>query len=188
MNTMYHLLIPLLLCVPLAASGSQEQEFEYAFTQGDAYYAFRGSFRVNAESDWVLNLIYDFHNLSEYTVGAQSVELIQQGENWYDVSYTYRKFFVLEHTSTWRRTLQPDDRKIVFVMLSSNNNLKIMPEILSSTGYYQIREEQDYCRVEYFQECTLEPGFLKRAYIREAKHEALTFLHAFHQYIEGKCE
>jgi hypothetical protein len=174
--------------VPLVVSGSQDKEFEYEFMQEDTSYAFRGSFLVHAESNCVIDLIYDFHNLSEYTLGAQSIELIQQGENWYDVSYTYRKFFVFENTSTWRRTLKPDEHKIVFEMLSSENNLKMMPEVLSSTGYYQIIQEEEHCRVEYFQECLLEPGLFKRAYISEAKQEAMKFLHAFKTYLERKCE
>ena len=169
-------------------SGSQEKDFEYEFIQEDTYYSFRGSFLVNAESDCVIDLIYDFNNLSEYTLGAQSVELIQQGDNWYDVSYTYRKFFIFENESTWRRTLKPDEQKIVFEMLSSKNNLKMMPEVISSAGYYQIIEEKDRCRMEYFQECLLKPGLFKRAYINEAKHEAITFLHEFKTYIERKCE
>ena len=169
-------------------SGSQEKEFDYEFIQEDTYYSFRGSFLVNAESDCVIDVIYDFHNLSEYTLGAQSIELIQQGDTWYDVYYTYRKLFILENKSTWRRTFKQDEQKIVFKMLSSENNLKIMPELISSTGYYQIIKEEDRCRVEYFQECLLKPGFFKNAFINEAKQEAIKFLHEFKKYIERKCE
>ncbi len=169
-------------------SGNQEQEFESEFIQEDTYYSFRGSFLVEAESDWLLNLIYDFNNLSEYTSGAQSIELIQQGDNWYDVLYIYRKFAIFKNRSTWRRTLQPDEHKIVFEMLTSKNNLKIMPELLSSTGYYHVLQENDCCRVEYFQECRLKSGLFKHAYITEAKQEAMEFLHAFKTYIERKCE
>jgi hypothetical protein len=188
MKYICYILIPALLSLPIVVSGNQEQEFEYEFIQEDTYYSFRGSFLVNAESECVIDLIYDFDNLSEYTLGAQSVELVQQGDTWYDVVYTYRKFAILKNRSTWRRTLQPDEHKIVFEMLSSENNLKMMPELLSSTGYYHVLKENDRCRVEYFQECRLKPGLFKRAYIAEAKQEAMTFLHAFKPYIERKCE
>jgi len=188
MKNICQIIIPALLSLPIVVSGSQEKEFDYEFTQEDTYYSFRGSFIVKAESDCLINLIYNFKSISEYALGAQSVELIQQGDNWYDVYYTYRKLFVLENKSTWRRTLKQDEQKIVFEMLSSKNNLKIMPEVISSTGYYQIIKEKDRCRVEYFQECLLKPGFFKSAYINEAKQEAIKFLHEFKKYIERKCD
>ena len=187
MKNICHILIPVLVSLPFVVSESQEKEFDYEFIQGEMYYSFRGSFIVKTESDCVIDLIYDFKNISEYA-GAQSVELVQQGDNWYDVCYTYRKLFVLENTSTWRRKLRQDEQKIVFEMLSSENNLKMMPEVISSTGYYQIIEEKDHCRVEYFQECLLKAGFFKRAYIAEAKQEAITFLYEFKRYIEKKCD
>jgi hypothetical protein len=188
MKHICYIIIPALLSVPFVVSGSQEKEFDYEFNQEDTYYSFRGSFLVHAESDSVIDVIYDFNNLSEYTVGAQSVELIQQGDNYYDVVYTYRKFFIFTNRSTWRRTLQRDEHKIVFEMLSSENNLKMMPELLSSTGYYHILQGNDHCRVEYFQECRLKAGLFMHAYIKEAKQEAMRFLHAFKTYVEWKCE
>ena len=81
MKNICHILIPALLSVPIVVSGSQEQEFEYEFIQEDTSYAFRGSFLVHAESDCVIDLIYNFDNISEYTLGTQSVELIQQDDN-----------------------------------------------------------------------------------------------------------
>lgn len=188
MKNICQILIPALLSLPIVLSGSPEKEFDYEFIQEDNYYSFRGSFHLHAESDCVIDVIYDFHNLSEYTLGAQSVERIQQGDNWYDVSYTYRKLFVLKNKSTWRRTLKRDEQKIVFNMLSSENNLEIMPELISSTGYYQIIMEKDGCRVEYFQECKLKPGFFKNMYINMVKQEAIKFFHEFKKYIERQCD
>ncbi len=187
MKHICYIIIPALLTVPFVVFGGQEKEFDYEFKQEDTYYSFRGSFLVHAESDSVIDVIYDFNNLSEYTLGAQSIELIQQGDTWYDVCYTYRKLFVIRNKSIWRRTLKQDEQKIVFEMLSSKNNLKIVPELISSTGYYYIIKEKDRCRVEYFQECMLKPGFFKKAFINEAKKEAIIFLHEFKKYIERKC-
>jgi hypothetical protein len=60
--------------------------------------------------------------------------------------------------------------------------------MLSSTGYYQIRPEKEGCRVEYFQECKLKPGFFKDSYINKAKKEAIKFLQEFKEYIEKTCD
>ncbi|MBN1550971.1 hypothetical protein JW979_05865 [bacterium] len=187
MKNLHRLIIPALLSLPILLSGSQDKEVAYKFIQTDNYYSFRGSFHVTAESDCLVNLIYDIKNLQEYTPDVQSIELIRQGDHWYDVCFVYRKFLIFENTSTWRRTLKPDENKIVFEMISSENSLKIIPKVRSSTGYYQITEEKKGCRLEYFQECLLEPGYFKSAYIHEVKQDAIAFLHDFKNYIERKC-
>ena len=82
MKNIYQIIIPALFSWPIVVSGSQEEEINYEFIHEDTYYSFRGSFYVNAESDDLMSLIYDFDNISEYALSAQSVELFQQGENW----------------------------------------------------------------------------------------------------------
>jgi hypothetical protein len=160
----------------------------YEFIQEDTSYAFRGSFVIKAELDCLINVAYDFEHVIKYNSGAKSIELIQQGENWYKVSYTYRKLIIFENTSIWRRTLKRDEQKILFEMISNKSNISIVPEVLSSLGYYQIKPEQEGYRVEYFQECKLKPGFLKDTYINKAKKEAIKFLLEFKKYVERTCD
>ena len=62
-----------------------------------------------------------------------------------------------------------------------------MPQLLSSSGYYQIKPEKEGYQVEYFQECKLKTGLLKDAYISQAKKEAIKFLREFKEYIERSC-
>ena len=188
MKHFYKIIIVALLSLPILLYGSKKKELDYEFIQEDNCYSFRGSFIVKAEPDCLINLIYNFKNISKYSLGAKSIELVRQGENWYDVTFTYRKLLIFENKSTWRRILNRDKNKIVFKMISSRNNLNIIPKILSSTGYYQIRPEKEGCRVEYFQECKLKPGFLKDTYINKAKKEAIKFLRVFKEYIERNCD
>jgi len=170
------------------SSGNQKQELDYKFIQYDNNYSFRGRFIVKAEFDCLMNVIYNFEHISNYTSGAKSIELVRQGENWYEVTYTYRKFLIFENQSTWRRTLKRDAGKVVFEMISSKNNLSIIPDVISSAGYYQIKNEKDSYRVEYFQECKLKPGLLKDTYINKAKKEAIKFLQVFKKYISKTCD
>ncbi len=177
-----------LLSLPILLYGSEKNELDYEFIQDDNYYKFRGSFVVKAELDCVIDLIYDFEHISEYALGAKSIELVQQGKNWYEVTYTYRKLLIFENRSTWRRTLKRDEHKVVFEMISNRNNLDIVPKIISSKGYYQIRPEKEGCRIEYFQECKLNSGFLRDTYINKAKKEAIKFLQVFKDYISETCD
>jgi|GEM_PF-733753 len=160
----------------------------YEFIKDDSFYSFRGRFIIKAELDCLLNVTYQFEHISKYASGAKSIEFVRQGENWYDVTYTYRKLLIFENRSTWRRTLKRDEQKIVFEMISNKNNINIMPKVNSSKGYYQIKPERGGYSVEYFQECRLNPGFLKNAYINRAKKEAIQFLQVFKEYVEKTCD
>lgn len=173
--------------VPLSEIG-EINGANYEFIQEDTSYSFRGSFVIKAELNCLISIAYDFEHVIQYNSGAKSIELIQQGENWYKVSYTYRKLIIFENTSIWRRTLKRDEQKILFEMISNKSNISIVPEVLSSLGYYQIKPEQEGYRVEYFQECKLKPGFLKDTYINKAKKEAIKFLLEFKKYVERTCD
>ena len=181
-------IIVVFLSFSILLYGSKKKELDYEFIQEDNYYSFRGSFIVRAELDCLISVTYDFQHISKYTLGAKSIELVRQGENWNEVTYIYRKFIIFENKSTWRRTLKQDEQKVVFEMISSKNNINIMPKMLFSTGYYQIRPEKEGYLVEYFQECKLTPGLLKDTYINKAKKEAIKFLREFKEYIERTCD
>jgi len=150
MKKIYNGILVALLCLPVILPGIQNSEFDYEFIQDGNCYSFRGSFIVQAKCDCLIDVVYNFEHISKYATDAESVEFVRQGENWNEVNYTYRKYLIFENKSTWRRTLKRDEQKVVFEMLSSQNNLTIMPKLLSSTGYYQIKPEKEGYRVEYF--------------------------------------
>ena len=175
------------MSVPVLIYGSSTEELQYHFFQDDSSYSFRGSFIVEAELDCLISLVFDFEHISKYASGAKAVELVRQENNWNEVRYTYRKFIFFENKSTWRRTLNRDKHELVFEMISSENNLKIMPDMLSSSGYYRISPEEKGYRLEYFQECSLDTDLLKDSYIKTVKKKAIEFLHDFREYVEKTC-
>ena len=72
-------------------------------------------------------------------------------------------------------------------MISSENNLRIIPDLLSSNGYYRISPAEKGYWMEYFQECSLDTDSLKDYYIKTVKKEAIEFLHEFMEYVEKTC-
>ena len=182
------IILALLTLPALLYNSSQQKGLEYEFIQSDNNYSFRGRFIVKAEFECLINVIFDFEHISNYASGAKSLEKKRQGENWYDVTYTYRKLLIFENQSTWRRTLKRNKGKVVFEMISSRNNLSIIPEVIYSKGYYQINNENEGYSVEYFQEFKINPGILKYSYIYEAKKGAIKFLQEFKEYIEKTCD
>lgn len=187
MTRFCNIMIMLFLSCRTLLYAGENKEFDYEFVQQDTYYSFRAGFPVKCDPDSLIELIYPFKNISNYS-SAQAVELVREGDNWYEVTFIYRKFFIFENQSTWRRTLKRNEGKIVFEMISSKNNLSIMPDIMSSTGYYQIIKDKDGYREEYLQECRLKPGLLKAAFIDQAKKEAIKFLQEFKEYVERNCD
>ena len=180
-------IILVLICFPFFVFGGSREDLKFDFHQNDSSYSFRGSFVVDADPDCLITVILDFEHISKYASGAAAVEMLRQGNNWTEVSYTYRRFIFPENTSVWRRTLYRDRNELVFEMISSKNNLKIMPEVLSSSGYYRIRNVENGCRMEYFQQCNLNTDFLKKTYIKSVRKEAVEFLTGFRDYVEKTC-
>ncbi|MFZ5519556.1 MAG: hypothetical protein ACOY90_23220 [Candidatus Zhuqueibacterota bacterium] len=176
-----------LLSLSFVFSDSQHDNLNCEFIQDGNRYSFRGSFIVRATCDCLIDVIYNFEHLSEYAIGASSIEWVRSGDNSYEVTYTYRIFVIFENKSTWRRTLNSEEQKVIFEMISSENNISLMPQLLSSSGYYQIKRGQDGYQVEYFQECTVKPGLLKNSYIATARKKANEFLREFKKYIEETC-
>lgn len=129
--------------------GGQAEEFDYAFMNPDSNYSFRGNFFIKAEFECLLDMIYHFEHLSEYAANATSIELRWHGESWPEVAYTYRKYFIFETRSPWRQTLKRDQQQVVFEIISNQNNLNRMPNVLSLKGSYQISVEVDGYRVKY---------------------------------------
>jgi hypothetical protein len=160
---------------------------DFCFSQRDSVYSFKGNFIVDGDPACLISIISEFSHISKYASGATSVELIREEENWSIVSYTYRRFLFLENRSTWRRTLYGDRQELVFEMISSENNIKIMPELRSSSGYYRISPAEEDYRMEYFQTCSLVPVFMNDLYLRRIKEEAIEFMQVFREYIIQNC-
>ena len=169
----------------LSASGKIDSVY-YEFNHDDSCYSFRGSFVTRADFDCLISILYDFRHLKDIISSANSIILIQQGENWYDVCYTFKKLF-FTNKSVYRKTLKLEEQKIVFKMISNWQNTDLLPKVLSSSGYYWIRGESTGNRIEYFQECKMKSTFLKDIYINKAKKESTKFMLELKEYIERTC-
>jgi len=183
-----HVILFVLLSLSVVFSDDQNDNLKIEFIQNGNHYWFRGCFIVRATSECLMDVMYNFKHLSEYAIGASSIEWVRNGDNCYEVTYTYRIFVIFENKSTWRRTLSNEEQKVIFEMISSENNISLMPQLLSSSGYYQIKREQVGYQVEYFQECTVKPGPLKNSYIAMAREKAHEFLSELKKYIEETCD
>ncbi|MCK4328454.1 hypothetical protein KAX02_01275 [candidate division WOR-3 bacterium] len=181
-------LFPLFLCTLKIFAGSIDtSEIFYEFHQNDNSYSFTGRFFTNVSPGCLIFVLFDFEHLIKFVTSADSIELLDYGENWQDVRYTY-KGFLFESKTTYRRTLKQERQKILFKMTACKQSGLPLPKPLSSKGYYEIKTEEDGCWVEYFQEAELESNLLQGFYLRRVKKEAIQFLEEFRDYVNRTCK
>ena len=162
-------------------------EIKYKFTQSDSSYTFYGSFKIKANPKCLLEISFNYEHIRALAPNAKEVQLIDQGGNWNQISYTYQKFTFFKNKTVWHRILNEENRRVDFTLLSSENNLSIMPHMTSSSGFYQIKQQGEYFIMEYYQQCQLTKELITKLYLNRAKKEAIKFMHKFSEYARAFC-
>jgi hypothetical protein len=63
-----------------------------------------------------------------------------------------------------------------------------MPQLISSSGYYQIIQKNKYLILEYFQQCEITKELITNIYLNKVKKEAINFLNRFYEYARNFCK
>ena len=157
----------------------------YEFTQIGNLYRFCGTFSTSTEPDCLLHIFYDSDHLLNFITRADSIILLYQGRNSYEVCYVYRKL-LFESKFTYRKTLIQQKQRIVFEMVSNQQGFFSFPKVLSSRGYYEIRPQAEGYTIVYFEEARI-GSKLPNGLVSMAKNEAIRFLEELKKYTENKC-
>lgn len=182
------LLIILVNLLTVSIIWTQEtSDIRYMFTETDSGYTFSGSFMIKTNPDCILNICFSYEHIKALAPDAKEVQLMEQGNNWNKISYTYQKYIYFENKSLWHRTLDHEKQRVDFTLIKSENNLAIMPKMISSSGFYRICKKKGNYRVEYFQQCQLEKSSLTNLYLNRLRKEAIQFIHSFSDYITIIC-
>jgi len=182
------LVLILVLFIPIKVVTTQDSDaIEYKFTQTDSSYTFYGSFKIKANPKCLLEISFDYEHIRALAPTAKEVLLIDQGNNWNQISYIYQEFIFFKNKTVWHRVLNEEDQRVDFTLMSSENNQTIMPRMISSSGFYQIKQEEEYIIVEYYQQCLLTEELITKLYINKTKEEAIKFIHRFSEYAGAFC-
>jgi len=166
----------------------EPDDVKYTFTQTDSTYSFSGSFTLKANPNCLLDICFKHEHIRALAPDAKEVVLIDERNNWNQISYTYQKFIYFENKSVWNRKLDKENKRVDFTLISSKNNHAIMPKMVSSSGYYQISLEDEEIIVKYFQQCKLTNSSLTNLYLNKVKKEAIQFMYRFLEYANTNCE
>ncbi len=158
----------------------------YELSRDGNLYTFHGSFRTLSDRNCLLSILYDFDHLRKFVTCPNAFSLLQIGINWYDFCCTYR-VLLSENQLIYRKTLKREEGKVTFEMIAGRQNIKFIPEVLSSSGYYEIIPEKDGYQVVYFHQDRLSPSFSRDIYLYLAKKEAVKFLQGLKDYVGREC-
>lgn len=180
-------IVLVIVLIPMKLFAQEPNDIKYKFTQTDSSYTFYGSFKINADPKCLLEISFDYKHIRALALDAKEVQLIDQGSNWNQISYTYQKFAFFKNKTVWHRILNEENQRVDFTLVSSDNNRTIMPRMISSSGFYQIKQQGDYLIVEYYQQCQLTEELITKLYLNRAKKEAIKFIHKFSEYAGTFC-
>lgn len=176
-----------IVLIPMNLLAQDHNEVKYKFTKTDSSYIFYGSFKIKANPKCLLEIAFRYKHIRALSPDAKEVKLIDQGRDWNQISYTYQKFTFFLNKTVWHRILNEENQRVDFTLLSSENNLSIMPRMISSSGFYQIKQKGDYSIMEYYQQCLLTEVFITKLYLNRAQKEAIKFMHKFSEYTRAYC-
>lgn len=159
----------------------------YYFVSADTFYSFRGYFTCKSDPACLCDITFSPEHKVKYTKDLRSFKVTEEGGDWYRAEYRFTRYSVIRNTSDWLIKWDADSLKIGFRMISSASNIIDDDLIISSSGYYQFKEDEDGYIVEYFQECLLKPGFQSGLFISGAKADALRFISDYRDYLMKNC-
>ncbi|MFC2087561.1 hypothetical protein ACFLSA_05335 [Bacteroidota bacterium] len=165
----------------------EKENITYQFTSTDSGYSFYGSFNISSKPECLLEICFEYEHIRALAPDAQEVILLDQGKNWNKISYTYLKFLYFENKSVWYRILDEENQKVNFSLVSSENNRSIMPQLISSDGYYQLKQQGKSFLLEYFQQFQITEARITKLYLNRVKKEAIKFMYGFFQFTKEHC-
>jgi len=166
---------------------ANNDDIQYEFSQTDSSYTFTSTFTIKANQECLIHVFFDFQHIKALAPTAENVQLVNKGSNWNKISYIYETF-IFSNTSVWYRKINKKADKVDFELISSTNNSSLMPQMTSSSGYYQIISTKDGLKVKYYQECTLTKSVFTNLYINRVKNEAVEFINWLNKYAISACQ
>jgi len=168
---------------------AQERDnISYNFSRTDTSFSFYGRFQVVAEATCMIDICFTYEHIRALALDARRVELIEEGEDWNIIKYTYQIFPLYENESVWYRTIDREETEVYFMLRSSKNNHTYMPRIRASSGYYKISRIEGTLVVEYFQQGLITKNYLSALYQYSMKKKAVEFLYMFKDYAQTHCQ
>ena len=176
-----------LACISIIGYSQDSSNVQCAFSNTDSSYYFYGTYTVKGDINCLMNMCFDYYHISKLAPDAKEVTLVEQGDGWNKIKYVFQRFEILENTSVWYRKLNLEKRRVDFVCTSSINNNRLLPKLITSSGFYKFTPVGSMVKVEYYQNCKLEKGTIAKIYINAVKKGAVQFIQRLLEYSLQAC-
>lgn len=168
------------------APGGGAARVTHSFVHTKTRYTFEGRFDARTDLDCLLHVFYDYDHFKALMSHVQDIRLERKGDDWYEVTYTYRNFFY-EAVSTFRRTLDLKSGLVRDDLLRVRQKGMVAPAIHAIHGYYRMTPRDEGVRVILHQEGEMEASLLGRFYFGFAEREAAAFMERVMAYAGRVC-
>jgi len=178
-------MIALMVQLPLIAA--DPEDIQYKISQTDSTLTFYGSFRTNSSPDCLFEIFLNYNHIKALASDGMEVQLVDQGNDWNLIRYKFRRFIFFENISEWQRKIDRENQVLNIKLVSSVNNQTAMPGMISSSGFYKVREQGDGIIVEYHQCCQLTKTLFTELFIKILRNEAIHFIEKLAEYSNENC-
>lgn len=148
----------------------------------DTTYIVEYSFATTCSESLLLEICYGFgHLLNFATQEHMTISELTSGEGWYTVVYGYRYLFYRSR-STYTKRIEPDKGRVTFEMIDFEQNIRVLPVVVRSSGFYEIACGEE--RVVKYYETTVLDGELTGFCLDYVINRTERFLRDFEIYVK----
>lgn len=167
------------------AQTDQDLKIQYKFAHNKTKYSIQASFSSPLVMSEILNRLFDYHHVKEFTKSVDSVQLIDKGVGWNRITFRQCELFGCIET-TYLRKVQKNSWRITFVQEESHiSGNFLIPQVITNSGYYQIKSYNNGSLVEYFQAVELEESILSTIFQRHARSSTINFIQDLSEYLQN---
>lgn len=166
---------------------SRSNNIYYDFANVNGHYTLNARIFINSDIPTIINLLYEFNNVKRFFQHAESTEIISQTQNHYDMKLLY-KYWIFRADVVYRRTLSTNKKRIYFKMISFKTNSVLLPEVVSSEGYYEFASKGSGVLLTLHNDTILKSYLPVLDSLLMRKEDAFTYLENVKNYAEKKGE
>lgn len=160
-------------------------------TIADTMYSMEYSFISRADSTTLLDILFDFSHLQKYAGQSDlTITLLAHSPSQQTVLYSYDGF-LFKGSAIINRVLRRSQSEITFALQSAQQNNKLLPRVIASTGWYRIipgeYEGVPYNTVKYYQVTTTDRA-VGRMYHHFARQQVTDFFTRLEKFIRASTE
>lgn len=169
-------------CLFILITNATDKEIKGFLTVDDTVCITHYSFKTKCSRDKLLEIFYEFKHLKKFGGGGNTtIKKLAEGDDWYSVEYIY-KYFIYRSRASYKREVDYENDRVLFKLIAFEHNIGIVPEVVSSSGYYKISKEEDCNEASYFQKDILDKA-LSGMHLNMVKKETKEFLYSLRDYV-----